>query len=129
MQLNTQSRYALRATLEMAKEPKKSIPLSKISENQYLSVRYLEQIFAKLKKAGIVESIRGVKGGYYLARNPEDIYVGQIVEIFENFYPTECIKSNECDMIEECLTRNLWSRLKVTIDEVLYKTTLADLLK
>ncbi len=129
MQLNTQSRYALRATLELAKDYNKSIPLSKISENQFLSVRYLEQIFAKLKKAGIVESVRGVKGGYYLAKEPKNISVGEIVEIFETFYPTECLKTNECDMIEQCLTKNLWSRLKVSIDEVLYKTTLADLLK
>jgi len=129
MQLNTQSRYALRATLELAKEYGKSIPLSKISESQYLSVRYLEQIFAKLKKAGIVESIRGVKGGYYLAKEPNEIFVGEIIEIFEEFYPTECLKGKECDLIEKCLTKNLWSKLKVNIDEVLFKTTLGDLLK
>lgn len=129
MQLNTQSRYALRATLELAKEYNKSIPLSKISETQFLSVRYLEQIFAKLKKAGIVGSVRGVKGGYYLAKEPKDIYVGDIIKIFEEFYPTECLKDKECDLIEKCLTKNLWAKLKVNIDEVLFKTTLEDLLK
>ncbi len=129
MQLNTQSRYALRATLELAREQGKSVPLSKISESQFLSVRYLEQIFSKLKKAGIVESIRGVKGGYYLAKKPNEILVGEIIQIFEEFYPTECLKGKECDLIERCLTKNLWAKLKVNIDEVLFKTTLEDLLK
>ena len=119
----------MRATLELAKEYNNSIPLSMISENQFLSVRYLEQIFAKLKRAGIVESVRGVKGGYYLAKPPEEILVGEIIQTFEEFYPTECLKNKECDLIEQCLTRNLWSKLKVNIDEVLFKTTLADLLK
>lgn len=129
MQLNTQSRYALRATLELARNHGQSIPLSKISENQYLSVRYLEQIFSKLKKADIVKSIRGVKGGYYLSRDPKDILVGDIISIFEEFYPTECLKGRECDLIEKCLTQNLWTKLKDSIDEILYSTTLADLLK
>ena len=129
LQLNTQSRYALRAVLELAKEYDNSMPLSKISESQYLSLRYLEQIFAKLKKAGIVKSLRGVKGGYYLAKEPKEILVGEIIEIFEEFYPTECLKDNECDMIEKCLTKNLWAKLKHNIDEVLFKTTLEDLLK
>lgn len=129
MQLNTQSRYALRATLELARNHGNSIPLSKISENQFLSVRYLEQIFSKLKKAGIVKSIRGVKGGYYLAKDPKDILAGDIIVIFEEFYPTECLKSKECDLIERCLTQNLWSKLKENIDQVLFTTSLADLLK
>lgn len=129
MQLNTQSRYALRAIVELAKVYDKTLSLSQISETQFLSVRYLEQIFSKLKKAGIVKSQRGVKGGYSLTRHPKEINVREVVSVFEEFYPTECLKTNTCDLIDRCLAKNLWIKLKKCVDDVLYETTIEDLLK
>ena len=79
MKLSTKGRYGLRAVLDLAMNGKnEAVALSGIAERQDISISYLEQLIAKLKKAGIVNSIRGAQGGYILAKEPEEISVGDI---------------------------------------------------
>lgn len=109
------------------------IPLSAIAERQHLSLAFLEQVFAKLRRAGLVESRRGAHGGYVLAREPENIALAEVVAAVE-----EEVRSTACQpgatsgctgTGARCLTHKLWSNLDRHIDEWLTKTTLADVEK
>ena len=84
MKLTTRGRYGLRAVIDLAvNNGDEAVALSQIAERQGISVNYLEQLIAKLKKAGIVDSIRGAQGGYVLAMPSEEISVGDILRAFE----------------------------------------------
>lgn len=129
MKLSTKGRYGLRAIFEVAlKQENGPVSLSSIAQSQELSIRYLEQLFSKMKKAGIVKSIRGANGGYILAKNPKDITVGDIIRLFEgNVTPSECVEDTLCDHADLCVTRDVWIKIKRSIDCVLDGTTLEDM--
>lgn len=88
MKLSTKGRYGLRAMVDLGiyseQEP---VSISSIAQRQQISDRYLEQLIGKLKKAGLVSSVRGAQGGYQLARNPEDISAGDILRVLEERKP------------------------------------------
>jgi len=92
LKLSTKGRYGLRAIVDLAiNGEKEAVALSGIAERQDISISYLEQLIAKLKKAGIVTSIRGAQGGYLLAKNPEEISVGEILRALEgDLNPVNC---------------------------------------
>ena len=84
MKLSTKGRYGLRAMVDIAVYSQDSpVPISAIAERQNISVRYLEQLLPKLKKAGIIKSIRGAQGGYMLDKDPKDISAGDILRTLE----------------------------------------------
>jgi len=84
MEISAQGRYALRALVDLAVNANDSaLPLREISERQNISERYLEQIFARLKKANLIKSVRGAHGGYLLTRSPEEITVKDIMQVIE----------------------------------------------
>ncbi|HEX9912727.1 MAG TPA: Rrf2 family transcriptional regulator [candidate division Zixibacteria bacterium] len=131
MRLSTQSRYGVRAIFDIAYNSEGlETQVKNISRRQGISPRYLEQIFQKLKKAGIVGSKRGPSGGYFLNKKAEKITVGDIIRITEGCIdPVLCIdpedSSQPCDRLGECVTRLIWNeagnRLKEYFDSVTVK--------
>ncbi|WP_459128797.1 RrF2 family transcriptional regulator [Guggenheimella bovis] len=132
MNLSTRGRYGLRALCELAKSHGSGpMSLASIAKEQNISVRYLEQLFQKLKKAGIVDSVRGVNGGYLLARDPKSITVAQIVEPLDgDVSPIPCTPGcTDCADPSSCPTKPLWSKLHEKVYEVMDQTTLFDLIE
>ncbi|PCI51083.1 MAG: Fe-S cluster assembly transcriptional regulator IscR [Moraxellaceae bacterium] len=117
MRLTTRGRYAVTAMLDLAiyarQEP---VCLSDISKRQAISVSYLEQLFAQLRKNGLVKSIRGPGGGYRLNRDEAEIYILEIIDaINENVDATRCQGQGNCLNGQKCITHELWADLSEQI--------------
>ncbi len=127
MRLSTKGRYAVTAMLDLAiHHAEGPVTLAGISENQGISLSYLEQLFARLKKHGLVEGLRGPGGGYRLSRKPEDISVAEVITaIGEGIDATQCAGSENCQDGERCLTHELWTKLGNEIYDFLNGITLA----
>jgi Rrf2 family protein len=106
------------------------IPLTQIALRQELSSKYLEQLIILLKAAGLIRSTRGRHGGYMLARKPEEITVGEIVETLEgNLAVVDCVLEPDlCNRSPGCPTRRIWVGISGLIKEQLYSTSLQDIL-
>ena len=135
MKLSTQSRYGVRAIFDIAYNSEGlETQVKDISRRQEISPRYLEQIFQKLKRGGIVGSKRGPSGGYFLSKKPEEITVGEIVRITEGgIEPVLCINpedsSQSCDRLGECVTRLIWSEAGNRLKDYFDSVTIKDLCK
>jgi Rrf2 family protein len=133
MKLTTQSRYGVRAIFDIAYNSEGlETQVKDISRRQAISPRYLEQIFQKLKRAGIVGSKRGPSGGYFLNKKPEDITVGEIVRITEGgIDPVLCLDPEDsaqpCDRLGECVTRLIWNEAGNRLKEYFDSVTIKDL--
>ena len=133
MRLNTKSRYAVMALADMARfKENNPISLRDISLRQSISLLYLEQIFLKLKNKNIVKSIRGIKGGYVLMKNPKQIKLSEIfTALDENVKTIGCEKHSEsgCNgKSSKCITHDLWDELEDYINNFFQKKTLNDLI-
>lgn len=132
MKLSTKGRYGLKAMFQLAiSQSDGPIPLKQIAEKQSLSENYLEQLFSTLKKDGLLNSVRGSQGGYLLARPPEEITVGEILRSLEGeLSPSDCIVEGEGDCEREtiCVTKNVWIKIKKSIDDVVDSITLKDMM-
>jgi Rrf2 family cysteine metabolism transcriptional repressor len=129
MKLSTRTRYALRAMIELARhDTNRPLQLKLIAERQEISVKYLEQLMAVLKSAGLIKSIRGSRGGYILARVPNQIALSDILHCVEGPIATvECVKdSNHCSRAADCAAREVWTRVEQAIEEVLQSITLQE---
>lgn len=108
------------------------IALNSIAERQNISVHYLEQLFASLRKAGLVKSIRGAQGGYILSESPQNITVGAIIRTLEGpLAPAECViddENHECDNADCCVTRGIWGKIRDSINEVVDSITLQNMI-
>jgi len=135
MRLSTQSRYGVRAIFDIAYHSEGlDTQVKDISRRQGISQRYLEQIFQKLRKAGIVGSKRGPSGGYFLNKKPENITVGEIIQITENgITPVLCVNpedsSQPCNRSRECVTQIVWSEAGKRLKEYFDSVTIKDLCK
>lgn len=131
MRLTTKGRYAVTAMLDLALHAQEGpISLADISQRQGISLSYLEQLFAKLRRERLVRSVRGPGGGYQLSRSEADIFVAQVVDaVNESLDTTRCNNKGDCQSGEKCLTHHLWSDLSDQIHEFLSTISLADLMK
>jgi Rrf2 family iron-sulfur cluster assembly transcriptional regulator len=132
MRLSTKSRYGTRLMLDMAQHYQDGpIHLANVAKRQGISVKYLEQIIIPLKKAHYIQSVRGPKGGYILAKRPEEITVGEIVALLEDGASlAECSDNDKtCERSPICLTRRLWKEAAQAMFDKLHSTTLADVLQ
>ncbi|WP_417584124.1 Fe-S cluster assembly transcriptional regulator IscR [Nitrincola sp.] len=131
MRLTTKGRYAVTAMLDLAlHEGKGPISLADISERQGISLSYLEQLFAKLRRNDLVGSVRGPGGGYQLKRSQREINVAEVIDaVNENVDATGCNKRGDCQSGEVCLTHHLWCDLSDQIHTFLNGITLADLVE
>lgn len=132
--MSTKGRYGLKSMFELALNEgnENPLPLKVIAEKNGLSELYLEQIFATLKKAGLVKSIRGAQGGYYLARASDEITVGEILRALEGpIVPSECVIEDRdiCERSDFCATKAVWQKIKDSIDQVIDGWTLGDMLR
>ncbi|UCC55474.1 MAG: Rrf2 family transcriptional regulator [Gammaproteobacteria bacterium] len=130
MRLSTKGRYAVTAMMDLAiHHGQGPVTLADISENQGISLSYLEQLFARLKKHNLVEGLRGPGGGYRLSRRPDDISVADVITaIGEGIDSTLCAGNEDCQDGEQCLTHELWTRLGEEIYDFLNGITLASFL-
>ena len=134
MKLSSKGRYAVMALADLAKfDPNEPVSLRDISLRQGISLVYLEQLFSKLKKNKIVNSIRGNKGGYTLNRNASEIKISEVfLAVEEKVKTVGCEKHSKkgCNgKSTKCITHNLWDELEIHINDFFDKKNLGDLLK
>lgn len=132
MKLSSRTRYGMRAILELAKEYGNApLQIKTIADREDISNKYLEQLIAMLKAAGLVRSIRGPRGGYLLAKPPSEIMLKEVFVTLEGpMVPAECLEHPEfCPRCMDCVTRDIWYELQGAIDGVLESVTLADLVE
>lgn len=134
LKISTKGHYGVQAMFDLAQHYGQGpISLKSIAGRQDLSEHYLEQLIAVLRKAGLVKSVRGAQGGYILAREPADIKVGDIIRVLEGpIAPVECVNQEDpeqCLKAEFCITKNVWEKVKNSIEEVLDTISLADMCK
>jgi Rrf2 family cysteine metabolism transcriptional repressor len=148
MMFSTKAEYGVRVMVALAQRAAQSpageepvVPLAEIAERDGLPLAYLEHLVARLRKAGLIDSRRGSRGGYMLARAPEEITMAEVVEALEgSIAPIECIsqgpdgsivcarESGRAGSDSVCPTKLLWTRVRFAIVSTLMETTLADLL-
>ncbi len=133
MRVTTWAEYGLIVSLHLAKRGGAApVPARDMAECEGLPSDYVEQILLKLRRAGLVESVRGAKGGYYLARDPANITVKDVVEAAEDrTFEVNCdvhkVDPDRCRPSTACSIRPVWRALHQKIDEVLESFSLADL--
>lgn len=133
MKLSTKGRYGLRAMIDLAdysEEMPQSIAC--IAARQSISDSYLEQLMAKLKKAGLITSIRGAQGGYVLAKPSKEISVGDILRALEDLSPVNCVGlkgEQACGGSDICVTRNVWKRIDDSIQHAVDSIFLDELVE
>jgi Rrf2 family transcriptional regulator, cysteine metabolism repressor len=135
MKVSTRVHYGLRAMTELARSyrDERLLSISEIARNENLPLAYLEQLVGELRRAGLVEGTRGVRGGYRLSRGPENITVGDVYRILEGeVAPVDCTAEDylpgACARDSVCMSRSIWERVQSAILAVLDSTTLDDLL-
>lgn len=135
MKLSTKGRYGLRAIIDIAVHSEsEAVALSSIASRQDISISYLEQLIAKLKKVGIVNSIRGAQGGYTLAKEPEEISVGDILRALEgDLNPVDCAEVTggeaTCSGSDACVTKYVWKRISESINNAVDEIMLSELVE
>lgn len=129
MRLTTKGRYAVTAMLDLAIHARREpVSLADISDRQSISISYLEQLFAKLRKKGLVSSVRGPGGGYQLARSGGEIFIAQIIDAVDELVDaTRCAGQGDCQQGAMCLTHELWTDLSKQIHSFLSGISLEEL--
>lgn len=132
MRLSTKSRYALEGLLYLAVyAPDDAVTTKQAAQGTQISVSYLEQIFFLLKKAGLLKTVRGAKGGFLLALEPQEITVGMVVRAIEgSFVPVACVEDiSVCKsrIRDVCVSRKLWVQVSSAIENVVDRLTLEEL--
>lgn len=131
MKLSTRSRYGLKAVVDLAVYYGDGpVSLAQLASWQGISEAYLEQLLRELKKGGVVDTVRGAQGGYLLSREPQELPVQEVLNLLEGSTKlTDCVGTapNACQNACTCSARPLFLKLQSRIDDVLKKTTIADL--
>ena len=134
MKISTKGRYGLRALIDLAKYSEiEPVSISSIATRQGISERYLEQLMTLLKKAGIIKSIRGAAGGYVLAKEVEEISVGDVLRALEgSLQPVECVAfggEESCEAAGGCVTKYVWQRINESINRTVDEISLKQLVE
>jgi len=135
MRVTTWTEYSLIIALHLARRKTTGEPIAarELSDSERLPADYVEQILLRLRRAGLVESVRGARGGYFLAREPERITVRDVMaacerETFELNCTSHPVDAERCDPASSCSIRPVWHALRRRVDDFLSGITLADLL-
>lgn len=131
MKLNTQGRYALIALVDLsARSSEKRVSLSEISERQTISLPYLEQLFVKLRKAGIVKSFRGATGGYAISKSAETLRITDILKAVDQDLDLATERKTVVEKVEtkeEALANKMWEQLSANMYVFLHQMRLSDI--
>lgn len=132
MKISTKGRYGLRAMIDIAQYSEiEPVSISSIASRQGISERYLEQLMTLLKKAGLIKSVRGAGGGYVIAREPQEISVGDILRALEgNLEPVDCranSTSDSCEAAGSCVTKYVWQKINESINRTVDEMNLKEL--
>lgn len=130
MRLTTKGRYAVTAMLDLAfHSQNQPVTLTDIATRQTISLSYLEQLFSRLRRAGLVVGVRGPGGGYKLSREPSEVSISNIIlAVDEQVDLTNCEKQGNCQNGQPCLTHDLWMGLSQTVSNYLDGISLGELL-
>ncbi|SHF07057.1 RrF2 family transcriptional regulator [Alkalibacter saccharofermentans] len=133
MKLSTKGRYGLRALVDLTVHSSKGHqPLAQIAERQNISEIYLEQVFATLRKNGVVKSIKGAQGGYLLNVEPANITVGKVLRILEgdlSIVDEKAKSDSEEKSVAQCVYKNVWEKIDKNINELVDSITLEELVE
>lgn len=134
MKLSTKGRYGLRAMVDLvAHSREEPVSIASIAARQSISERYLEQLLAKLRRAGLVSSVRGAGGGYIPGRDAGEISVGDVLRALEgNLDPVDCpglTEENGCGKADVCVTKYVWKRINDSINRTVDEIKISDLVK
>ena len=132
MKLSTRGRYGTRMLLDLAlRDGEGPIQLKDIAQRQQISLMYLEHLITPLVAAEMIRSMRGARGGIWLARSPQEIKLSEVVELLEgSIAPVDCVNDPKaCPRSDLCVTRDVWIELKEAMDGVLESKTLQDLVE
>jgi Rrf2 family transcriptional regulator, cysteine metabolism repressor len=132
MDISCRGRYATRAMLELAAaDPGKPLPLSKISERQEISRKYLQQLMSGLRRAGLVRVVKGFKGGFMIAHDPDDVTIGDILRALEgDLGLVECVRYQDlCPRKPDCLTHSIWSQASQVLEQYFDSISLGNILR
>ena len=128
MKLTTRGHYSVKALLDLSLQPRQHpVSVKAIAQRQDIPAPYLEKLLIELRRAGLVESVRGSQGGYRLAQLPSQISLGQILEVVGETVEPLARRALTDDQAEDWVTRSLWQRLHQKLKEALYSITLEDL--
>ena len=130
MKLSTRVLYGTRALLDLTlQDSKEPVQLKEIAARQDISLHYLEHLITPLIAAGILKSTRGARGGVQLNKHPREVKLSEVINLLEgSISPTECVTNpGSCPRSDICATRDVWSKMKLAMDDVLESMTLQDL--
>lgn len=130
MKLSTRGRYGTRVLLDLAfRDGEGPVPLKDIAQRQQISLLYLEHLIAPLIAAGMIKSMRGARGGIWLAKLPHEIKLSEVIGLLEgSMAPVACVNDPKaCPRSDSCVTRYIWIEMKEAMDGVLESKTLQDL--
>ena len=130
MRLTTKGRFAVTAMVDLSmRQTRGPVTLAAISERQHISLSYLEQLFGKLRRAKLVNSVRGPGGGYCLAKPIANITVADIISaVDEPIDATQCAGKENCNDDRRCITHDLWATLNEKMNDYLSSVSLADVI-
>lgn len=132
MKLSTRGRYGVRFMFDLAAHYGEGpIFLKDIAQRQGISEKYLWHLVTPLKSAGLITTVRGAKGGYYLSRSPQDINLMDVVKVLEGpICFVDCVENSSlCDRAEGCISREVWGEVSHKVDEILSGITLENLME
>ncbi|MCI9004026.1 MAG: Rrf2 family transcriptional regulator [Lachnospiraceae bacterium] len=136
MKLSTKGKYGLRAFIDLAASGEgQPVSILSIAQRQEISISYLEKLMAMLKKAGLVESVRGVNGGYTVARPMDEISVGDVLRALEgDLAPVECAgiesgQASQCSGSSQCVSKIVWKRINDSINDTVDSIYIGELVR
>ena len=132
MKISTKGRYGLRILIDLAThDSSKPRLIRDIAQTQQISEKYISRLVIDLRRAGLIRSIRGVNGGFHLAKKPEEITLLEVLEVMEGpISVVECVNSrNKCERNPLCGARTIWQRLNENIRQMMQQITLAEILQ
>jgi Rrf2 family protein len=135
MRISAKGEYAAKAVLYLSLKHPKVVTIHEIAENHNIPLKYLEQILLILKRARLLESHRGVRGGYTLARGPEEISIGEVLRVVDGkFSRSSCLEldlqsHHSCPEVNSCGLKQVWQDVQSAVEKILFETTFDELRK
>ena len=136
MRISAKGEYAAKAVLYLTQKHPEVVTIQEVAKHHHIPLKYLEQILLALKKAGLLESRRGVRGGYRLARPPKEISVGQVLRVVDGkFSQSSCLEVGlrdgrySCPEMDSCGLKQVWQEVQGAVEQILFATSFDELLR